>query len=194
VRALSADERLAIARTYAGDRANRRHKPGRALERLAYRFDVCSDYGAFRDLQRHRMLTVEWQPLSTAHGYAVPETVIDAGVGDRYEDAMARSASLFAALAEPFPNQAGYAVALAYRIRYVMQMNAREAMHLLELRTSHQGHPSYRRVCQEMHRLIGEQAGHRAVAEMMRFVDHSPEPELERLEAERRAEQRRTPR
>jgi hypothetical protein len=72
-----------------------------------------------------------------------------------------------------------------------MQFNAREAMHLIELRTSVQGHPSYRSVGQEMHRLIAEQAGHRAVAEAMRFVDHSPEPSLERLDAERRAEARR---
>jgi thymidylate synthase ThyX len=82
-------------------------------------------------------------------------------------------------------------VALAYRIRYVMQFNAREAMHLIELRTSVQGHPSYRSVGQEMHRLIAEQAGHHAIAEMMRFVDHSGEPELERLQAERNAEARR---
>ena len=97
------------------------------------------------------------------------------------------------ALAEQFPERAAYAVSLAYRIRYVMQFNAREAMHLIELRTSVQGHPSYRAVGQEMHRLIAEQAGHRAIAEMMRFVDHSGEAELERLEAERRAEARRAP-
>ena len=58
-------------------------------------------------------------------------------------------------------------MSLAYRIRYVMQLNAREAMHLIELRTSPQGHPSYRSVGQEMHRLIAEEAGHRAIAEMM---------------------------
>jgi len=72
-----------------------------------------------------------------------------------------------------------------------MQLNAREAMHLLELRTTPQGHPVYRQVGQEMHRLIAEEAGHTAVAEMMSFVDHSPEPPLERLDAERRAEVRR---
>ena len=79
---------------------------------------------------------------------------------------------------------------MAYRVRFAMQMNAREAMHLLELRTGPQGHPAYRRVGQEMHRLIAEQAGHRAIAETMRFVDHR-ESELERLDAERRAEARR---
>jgi thymidylate synthase ThyX len=190
VRRLSADERLQVVRAYTGDRTNRRHKPGRALERVAYRFDICSDYGAFRDLQRHRMLTIEWQTLGPGHGYEVPETVRAAGVAPRFEEAMARSAELHDALADRFPSSAPYAVSLAYRVRYSMQFNAREAMHLLELRTGPQGHPSYRRIGQEMHRLIAEQAGHHALAEMMRHVDHGA-PGLERLEAERRAEARR---
>ncbi|MEX2659297.1 MAG: FAD-dependent thymidylate synthase, partial [Acidimicrobiales bacterium] len=191
VKRLSAHERSAVVAAYVGERTNRRHKPGRALERVAYRFDVCSDYGAFRDLQRHRMMTVEWQALSPVHGYVLPEAVIEAGCAGRFEEAMDRSAALHDAVAERFPAQAGYAVSLAYRVRYSMQLNAREAMHMLELRTTPQGHPAYRRVCQQMHRLIADQAGHRAIADMMRFVDHG-ETELERLEAERRAERRRT--
>ncbi len=192
VRTLGADDRRSIVAAYVGERANRRHKPGRALERLGYRFDVCSDYGAFRDLQRHRMLTIEWQPLTPYLGYAMPEAVEEAGVEARsqFEDAMERSASLYDALIDDFSAQASYAVSLAYRVRYSMQLNAREAMHMLELRTTPQGHPAYRQVCQEMHRLIAEEAGHHAVADMMRFVDHS-ETALERLESERRAEQRR---
>ncbi len=191
VRAMTAEERLAVIRAYVGDRANRRHKPGRALERLTYRFDVLADYGAFRDLQRHRMLTIEWQQLSPRHGYTRPEAVDLAGCAERFDEAMERSAALHDALAERFPAQAGYAVSLAYKVRFYLHLNAREAMHLLELRTTPQGHPAYRVVGQEMHRLIAEQAGHRAVAEVMRFVDHSPEPTLERLDAERRAEARR---
>ena len=138
----------------------RRHKPGRALERTDYRFDVLADYGAFRDLQRHRMLTVEWQPLTPQHGYEVPEAVVEAGVEREFVDAMERSAALHGAMALRFPEQAGYAVALQYRIRFVMQFNAREAFHMLELRSSPQGHPAYRTVAQEMHRLIAEAAGH----------------------------------
>ena len=103
---------------------------------------------------------------------------------------MERSAALYDVMAERFPDQAAYAVSLAYRMRYVMQMNAREAMHLCELRSSPQGHPSYRRVAQEMHRLIAEKAGHRAIAAAMRYVDYS-DSELERLDAERAAEARR---
>ena len=187
-------ERLEVVRRYAGDRTNRRHRPGRALERTSYRFDVVSDYGAFRDLQRHRMLTIEWQSLSPAHGYTLPGSVIAAGASDAYHGAMERSAALYDVLGERFGVQrAGYAVALAYRVRYSMQLNTREAMHLLELRTTPQGHPEYRKVGQQMHRLIAEQAGHRALAELMSFVDHADyEHEgLERLAGERRAEQRR---
>ena len=187
---LAADERAALVQAYVGERGNRRHRPGRALERIAYRFDVCSDYGAFRDLQRHRMLTIEWQQLGTRHGYEIPEAVVEAGCASRFEEAMERSAGLHEAMVERFPAQAPYAVALAYRVRYSMQLNAREAMHVLELRTTPQGHPSYRRICQEMHRLIAEQAGHPRVAELMRFVDHDVTG-LERLEAERAAERRR---
>ncbi|HEY6417221.1 MAG TPA: FAD-dependent thymidylate synthase, partial [Acidimicrobiales bacterium] len=194
VRAMSVDERLAVVRTYVGDRGNRRHRPGRAFERPGYRFDILADYGAFRDLQRHRLLTIEWQPLSPRHGYTRPEAVDLAGLTATFDEAMERSASLHDALADRFPVQAPYAVSLAYRIRFVMEMNAREAMHLIELRTTPQGHPAYRVAAQQMHRLIAEQAGHRAVAEAMRFADHSPEPELGRLASERRAEQRRATR
>jgi hypothetical protein len=191
VRTLAPEERFALLDAYVGERRNRRHKPGRAFERTGYRFDVLADYGAFRDLQRHRMLTIEWQPLSTRHGYDLPTPVVEAGVADVFEEAMETSALLHDELAGPFPGQAAYAVALAYRIRFTMQMNAREAMHMLELRTSPQGHPAYRAVCLEMWRLIEERAGHHGIAEAMRFVD-SGDYELGRLGAERLAEARRT--
>ena len=162
------DERLALVRAYVGDRENRRHKPGRAFERVDYRFDVLSDYGAFRDLQRHRMLTIEWQPLTPDHGYVRPDLVDEAGQADavRRRRCTARPTST-TPCTDDFPEQAPYAVAMAYRVRYVMQFNAREAIHLLELRSGAQGHPAYRRIALEMHRLIAEQAGHRAVAEAM---------------------------
>jgi thymidylate synthase ThyX len=190
VRALGAEEKAALARAYVGDRTNRRHKPGRAFERTDYRFEVVSDYGAFRDLQRHRMLCIEWQELGTSLGYEVPEVVAEAGLAGDYEASMARSAELHNALRHVCPAQALYAVALGYRLRYVMQMNAREAMHLVELRSGEQGHPAYRVVAQEIHRLIAEVAGHRAIAGAMSFVDHA-DHDLGRMEAERRAEARR---
>jgi thymidylate synthase ThyX len=194
VTAMPVSERLKVMEAYAGERANRRHRPGRALESSFYVFDIVSDYGAFRDLQRHRLATIQWQGLTPYHGYTMPAAVALAGGERLYEEAMARSAALFEALSSHFSQEvAAYAVALAYRVRYSIELNAREAMHMLELRTTPQGHPEYREVCQQMHRLIAEKAGHKALAQMMAFVDHGAEPagSLGRLEAEKRSYDRR---
>jgi thymidylate synthase ThyX len=190
-RRMSSEERGRILAAYVGRRSNRRHKPGRAFERTDYRFDVLCDYGAFRDLQRHRLLTLEWQELTPRHGFETPAEIDGAGARGDWNRAMEESAALWKRLAAAGLGQAAqYGVSMAYRIRFVMQMNAREAMHLIELRSTPQGHPVYRRVAQEMHRLIAEEAGHRAIAEAMRFADHSS-VDLERLDAERRTEARR---
>jgi len=190
-RRMSVDDRARLLRAYVGDRGNRRHRPGRAFERTSYRFDVLTDYGAFRDLQRHRLLTLEWQPLTTRHGYNEPAALVEAGGGEMWQRAMDDSAALHEQLrSEGHERVAPYAVAMAYRVRFYMEMNAREAMHVIELRSAPQGHPAYRRVCQRMHTLIADQAGHKAIAEAMRFADHS-EVALERLNAERALEARR---
>jgi len=191
VRRFGAAEREEVLRAAVGDRRNRRHKPGRAFERTLYRFDILTDYGAFRDLQRHRLLTIDWQPLSPRFGYLLPEDVLEAGAGDDWRRVMEGAAAVHDRLVEAgLGRVAGYAVPLACRIRFCMEMNAREAMHLIELRTAPQGHPSYRRVCLEMQRLIEQVAGHAAIAGAMTFVDRSA-PELGRIEAERAAERRR---
>ena len=156
-RELTPEQRTEILAASIGERANRRHKPGRAWERTDYRFDVCCDYGAFRDLQRHRPLTVEWQRLRTELGYDTPSAIDEAGLLTQWEGVMEASAAMERRLRdEGLEEAAQYAVAMAYRIRFVMQMNAREAMHLTELRSQPQGHPTYRRVAQQMHRLISE--------------------------------------
>jgi len=191
VEAMGIEDRIRVLRAATGDRTNRRHKPGRALERVRYRFDVCSDYGAFRDLQRHRMLTIEWQDLSPRHGADTPAAVDDAGARPQWDQAIGALEGLWGRLSADFDVQAQYAVAFAHRLRYSLDLNARAAMQMLELRTTPQGHPSYRRVCQRMHTLIAEQAGHHAVAAMMRFVDHSADEEG-RLAAERAGDARRT--
>ena len=191
-RRLSADERLTILRAYVGTRTNRRHRPGRAFERTSYRFDILTDYGAFRDLQRHRLLTIEWQPLTPRHGFTEPDAIVEAGARDDWNRVMDNSAALYDAIdAAGLKSVGPYAVAMAYRVRFYMDMNAREAMHLIELRTAPQGHPAYRRVCQRMHALIAEHAGHRALAAAMQFADHS-EVELERLNSERILERKRS--
>ena len=184
-REMSTGDRIRVLRSYVGNRINRRHRPGRAFERSTYCFDILSDYGAFRDLQRHRILSIDWQQLGPSNGYTAPAAIEDVGALSDWRQVMDRSAELHHRLETTVsPLVAQYAVSMAYRIRFYMHMNAREAMHVIELRTAPQGHPAYRRVCQTMHRLIREQAGHHAIADSLTFVDHS-DVELERLEAER---------
>lgn len=184
---LTVKERAALITDYVGDRTNRRHKPGRAMERTTYRFDILCDYGSFRDLQRHRMLTLDWQRLSTGHGYVTPPSIEDIGAAAIWREAMDRAAGLHDAIDSDLgPDVAQYAVPFAYRIRFYFQLSAREAFHLIELRTGPGGHPGYRQVCQQMHNLIRDEAGHHLIADAMTYVDHESY-DLARLEGERRA-------
>ncbi|MDP9384666.1 MAG: FAD-dependent thymidylate synthase [Actinomycetota bacterium] len=189
VRTLPSEERARLLADLVGERANRRHRPGRGFEALRYRFEIVSDYGAFRDLQRHRMLTVQWQGLTPDLGAAVPAEVAEAGAGDAYAHALDTSAAEYHRLAgEGLAEAAPYALCLGYRIRYVLDLNAREAMHLIELRSGREGHPGYRAVAHEMHSQIAEH--HPAVAAAMRHVDSETEPRLERILSEIRTETR----
>jgi thymidylate synthase ThyX len=191
-RAMTSAQREALLAASLGTRTNRRHKPGRAWERTAYRFDVLCDYGAFRDLQRHRPLTIEWQRLTSRWGAAVPDDIDEAGLRREWDGAIEAGVAMERELnAAGLEDVAPYAVSMAFRIRFVMQMTAREAMHLTELRSQPQGHPTYRRVAQTMHRLIDDVAGHHAIARSFAFVD-AGDVDLARLEAERRLEAKRT--
>ncbi len=189
VRDLEDAERAQMLGELIGSRLNRRHRPGRGLESVRYRFEIVSDYGAFRDLQRHRMLTVQWQALSPDLGAGVPAEVDEAGCGEDYRRALEISHAEYERLCRAgFEAQAPYALCLGYRIRYVLDLNAREAMQLIELRSGHEGHPGYRAVAQEMHAQIA--AVHPAIAGAMSHVDHSSEPRLERILAEMRTQAR----
>jgi thymidylate synthase ThyX len=184
---LDDDSRGALLADLVGERANRRHRPGRGFEALRYRFEIVADYGAFRDLQRHRMLTVQWQSLTPDLGAEVPEELDAVGVGDAYRAGLERSAAAYEELrGRGLEHAAPYALCLGYRIRFVLDMNAREAMQLIELRSGREGHPSYRAVAHAMHEHIARV--HPAVAAAMRHVDRTTEPRLERILGELRTQ------
>jgi thymidylate synthase ThyX len=186
---LSPAERTALVRDLIAERENRRHRPGRGFETLTYRFEIVSDYGAFRDLQRHRLLTCQWQQLSPDLGADVPHEVEEAGLGGDYAHALETSRAEYERLrGEGLADEAPYALCLAYRIRYVLELDAREALHLIELRSGREGHPSYRAVALQMRDAIA--SIHPSVAAAMTFVDDSTEPRLERLLSEMRNEAR----
>jgi hypothetical protein len=191
VQRLDEQRRSEVLADLVGRRSNRRHRPGRGLEALRYRFEIVSDYGAFRDLQRHRMLTIQWQALTPDLGAEVPEEVDLAGYGDSYRRGLELSQAEYERLRERGLGQAApYALCLGYRIRFILDLNAREAMQLIELRSGREGHPSYRAVAQEMHAQIA--TVHPAVAGAMSHVDLGGEPRLERILSEMRSHSRAT--
>ena len=182
-------ERSALLVDLVGERSNRRHRPGRGYEALRYRFEIVADYGAFRDLQRHRMLTVQWQTLGPELGAGVPEQIDLAGAGDEYRRALEVSRAEYERLVEiGLASAAPYALCLGYRMRFILDLNAREAMQLIELRSGREGHPSYRAVAHEMYAQIA--AVHPAVAATMSHVDFDTEPRLERILSEMRSHAR----
>ncbi|MFL5906608.1 MAG: FAD-dependent thymidylate synthase, partial [Solirubrobacterales bacterium] len=183
IRSLPPDEQGEMIAELAGERPNRRHRPGRGWEAVRYRFEIVSDYGGFRDLQRHRMLSCQWQRLSPDLGAGIPDEVEQAGAGPEYERALEISRAEYERLAGfGLREAAPYALCLGYRIRYILDLNAREAMHLIELRSGREGHPTYRAVAQAMHERIAEV--HPAIAAAMTHVDSSTEPRLERIMSE----------
>lgn len=182
---ISYEEKLKIFKTYIGERLNRRHRPGRALEKAHYSWDLICDYGIFRDLQRHRMVDdLEWQQLTPRYGYEIPSLAEQAGLGDLFEGCFDISLELHSKMQQAgYDLEAQYATLLGHKMRWKVTYNAREAMHLHELRTSPQGHPGYRKLVKLMHDKLSEV--HPLIAESMKFVNKDEDPELTRLAAER---------
>ncbi len=179
------DQKTEAFTAYIGERLNRRHRPGRALEIAHYSWDLVCDYGIFRDLQRHRMVdSLEWQQLTPRYGFDIPELVEEAGLSEQFEACFDKAAELYSLMqAKGFQLEAQYATLLGHRMRWKITYNARAAMHLHELRTSPQGHPGYRKLVKQMHDKLAEV--HPMLAGSMKFVNKGEDEELTRLAAER---------
>jgi len=182
---LSYEQKAEVVHTYIGERLNRRHRPGRALEKAHYSWDLVCDYGIFRDLQRHRIVDdLEWQRLTPRYGYDIPQLIESAGLANQFEQAFDLSLKLYSQLqSRGYVEEAQYATLLGHRMRWKITYNAREAFHLHELRTSPQGHPGYRKLVKEMHDKMAEV--HPLLAQHMTFVNKDEDAKLTRLAAER---------
>ena len=179
------NKKLDVFKAYMGERLNRRHRPGRALEKVHYSWDLVCDYGIFRDLQRHRIVDdLEWQKLTPRFGYETPKLIEDANLSDLYESTFKTSLDLYSAMQKAgYELEAQYATLLGHKMRWKVTYNSREAFHLHELRTAPQGHPGYRKLVRQMHDKLAEV--HPLMAEAMRFVNQGEDPELTRLAGER---------
>lgn len=178
-------QKTEVFKAYMGERLNRRHRPGRALEKAHYSWDLVCDYGIFRDLQRHRMVDdMNWQLLTPRYGYEIPTLVEEAGLTEQFEACFDLSLQLYSLLqSKGYALEAQYATLLGHKMRWKVTYNAREAFHLHELRTTPQGHPGYRKLVLQMHEKLAEV--HPQLAEAMSFVNQDESPELTRLAAER---------
>lgn len=181
----SYDKKSEVFKAYMGERLNRRHRPGRAIEKAHYSWDIVCDYGIFRDLQRHRMVDdLNWQQLTPRYGYEIPQLIEDAGLTDQFEACFDISLKLYSVLQQAgYALEAQYATLLGHRMRWKITYNAREAFHFHELRTSPQGHPGYRKLVMEMHEKLSEV--HPLMGDAMRFVNTDEDAELTRLAAEK---------
>lgn len=186
---MSEEDKTKVVDAYVGERFNRRVKPGRAFEFPHYLFEVQCDYGAFRDIQRHRLVDgFEWQRLRPTLGHGRPAVIDEAGLVEEYESAFAVSQSLYDYLDERgYEEQAQYATLFGHIMRFTTKVNARALIQSAELRTTPQGHPSYRRVYQEMVDAVSQEHPH--VVRVMKFLNKSEDLELARLGAEQ-AQQR----
>jgi thymidylate synthase ThyX len=180
---LTAAEYQEIINTYAGDRQSRFHRPGRAFEETYYTFDILADLGAYRDLHRHRVLTQERQSYTVDHGFEVPEEVLAAGMGAAYQEALERAAITMKSIESKLPAAAQYVVPFAFKTRWRIKLNLREAYHFIELRSAAQGHPGYRSIAQAMYHQI--LSVHPTLVANMSFVDLA-EYRLERLSSEQK--------
>jgi thymidylate synthase ThyX len=182
---MSTEDRRKILQEFFDKRRHRRDKLGRAFENVYYTFDILGNLGLYRDLHRHRILTQERQDFTTVHGYDAPREIEEAGFKSEFDECMKRAADLYDRVYADLPNEAQYVVPFAYKIRWYIKMNLREALHMCELRTMPQGHPDYRFICQEMWRKIQEI--HPALAEAGKFIDWR-KYRLGRLQSEMRTE------
>ena len=177
-------------KAYFGERYNRRHKPGRALEKAHYSWDLVCDYGIFRDLQRHRIVdALDWQQLSPRMGFDTPELIEKANLQNQFDKCFELSLQLYSQLQEAgYSLEAQYATLLGHKMRWKITYNAREAFHLHELRTTPQGHPGYRKLVLKMHEKLCEV--HPLIGSAMKFVNKDEDPELTRMAAERYTQQK----
>ncbi|MCH7647777.1 MAG: FAD-dependent thymidylate synthase [Thaumarchaeota archaeon] len=187
VKKFSKEKKIKIINEFVKLRTNRRHRPSRAFENVYYTFDLCNNFGMFRDFHRHRALTLERQLLTTDHGFNIPDEIKILGIETDFTDCMNKTKETFEKIRKKYPEQGQYVVNFAYNYPYFMKFNLREACHLIELRTVPQGHADYRLVAQQMFRQIYKI--HPNLSKIMKFVDLK-KYDLERFESEKRTEEK----
>ncbi len=183
VRLLPEEDIARILDSAANARENRRQKSPRALEHAEFTFEIVGDFGAYRDLQRHRMLTQERELLTCNYGFYTPSDLINSPYAEDYTSALNEAKQVYDRIASELPEEAQYIVPMAFNIRWYFRVNLRALQWLCELRTAPAGHPSYRYIAQRLAKLVCQQEP--AFERFFKFVDYEGY-ELGRLQQEQR--------
>lgn len=113
-------------------------------------FDIMMDYGAYRDLQRHRRCEQFSENLSPGYGYVIPDDIIGTELEELYCNTMNLIHSYEDEDVIHDPILIQYMVPLGYLHRTEFKMDMAELYYITELRTKPQGHISYRRIAFDM--------------------------------------------
>jgi thymidylate synthase ThyX len=186
-RSLPEEELSLLLEAASSPRENRRHKSPRALEHANFTFEFLADFGVYRDLHRHRMLTQERQLLTCNYGYYTPPEIVGTDMEKDYVEAMEKGKAAYHAIAAELPEEAQYVVPMAYNVHWYFQVNLRGLQWLCELRSQAAGHPTYRYIAQEMARQVSLALP--PFERFFKFVDFNGY-ELGRLGAEIRQEEK----
>jgi hypothetical protein len=184
---LSEEEMARLLEAACSARENRRHKSPRGLEHATFTFEILADFGVYRDLHRHRMLTQERQILTCSYGYYTPPEIVGTDMQKEYEEAMEMAKRAYDSIATELPEEAQYVVPMAYNVHWYFHINLRALQWLCELRSQPAGHPTYRYIAQEMARQVSLALP--PLERFFKFVDFEGY-ELGRLGAEIRQEEK----
>jgi thymidylate synthase ThyX len=167
-------------------RKNRRNKLDRSFEHVHYTYEINTNFGAFRDLQRHRSLTIQRKVLSAQHGYDIPPIIskIDE-LSKEFSNAVKESGDLYNDIYSADNKAAQYVLLFAHKHPTIVTINLRELVYLTELRSTPQAHFDLRYISREMVRRAKEV--NPSVESVFRFLNTNEE-ELGRLSAELRKE------
>ncbi len=167
---LPEEELARIIDAACNSRENRRHKSPRALEHATFTFEIMSDFGCYRDLHRHRLLTQERQLLTCNYDYFIPREVEGTEMEDAYRDAMDKAKKAYHKIADELPEEAQYCVPMGFNTPWYFHVNLRSLQWLCELRSSPAGHPNYRYVAQEMAKQVCKAIP--AFEPLLKYVDY----------------------
>ncbi len=160
VKTLTQDTKEEIMEIELGSRGEFDRMP-RSIQHGKILFEFLTDFGAYRDYQRHRASHQIWQGATAIHGYDYPEftDLLELNIfKQKYDKLMTKTTLLARKISKENPFEAEYVSTLGHLVRSTFEMHPGQLAYVLELRTTPQGHQSYRKLFQYVYEILKEKA------------------------------------